>query len=221
MHTARFKPHFLTPLSLNAGTVAAVALWLMAGSAPGASAEEILPRSPVRSAVRSTLAEAAAMDAPLVPGAPRAWENGVDVTPHSAVNLVNGNVITVIPTTSLETTAITAERIAFREQLKKDHSILSRSAKKGMTNRERMCYIVEGLLDSGPKKAEILIDHFGSPGSVFEAIKNTKITYTRTGNPKGIAGPLEELSGFGWKFVSKNQEILFGTNISQDIETFP
>ncbi|KKM50000.1 hypothetical protein LCGC14_1556500, partial [marine sediment metagenome] len=34
-------------------------------------------------------------------------------------------------------------------------------------------------------------------------------TFTRTGNPKGIEGPLEGLTGFGWKFVQKNQEILF------------
>ncbi|KKM14047.1 hypothetical protein LCGC14_1710060 [marine sediment metagenome] len=34
--------------------------------------------------------------------------------------------------------------------------------------------------------------------------------YTRTGNPKGIEGPLAQLQGFGWKFVEKNKNILFG-----------
>jgi len=27
---------------------------------------------------------------------------------------------------------------------------------------------------------------------------------------KGIKGPLEDLTGFGWKFVEKNQKLLFG-----------
>jgi len=34
--------------------------------------------------------------------------------------------------------------------------------------------------------------------------------YTKTGNPKGIIGPLENLTGFGPIFVEKNQKILFG-----------
>ena len=32
-------------------------------------------------------------------------------------------------------------------------------------------------------------------------------------NPKDITGPLKELTGFGWKFVQKNKEILFGKNL--------
>ena len=45
---------------------------------------------------------------------------------------------------------------------------------------------------------------------MFKAIKHTEITFTKTGNPKGIDGPLKELRGFSWKFVQKNKEILFG-----------
>jgi hypothetical protein len=45
---------------------------------------------------------------------------------------------------------------------------------------------------------------------VFEAIKDTEITYTKTGNPKGVEGPLQKLSGFGWKYVKKNKELLVG-----------
>ena len=44
----------------------------------------------------------------------------------------------------------------------------------------------------------------------IKAIKETAITYTKTGNPKGIEGPLSDLSGFGWKFVKKNKPLLFG-----------
>jgi len=44
---------------------------------------------------------------------------------------------------------------------------------------------------------------------VGAAIKNTEIEYTKTGNVKGIKGPLKEVPGFGAKFVIKNQEILY------------
>jgi hypothetical protein len=64
------------------------------------------------------------------------------------------------------------------------------------------------LLDVSNKKADILIERFGSPYDVFRAILETQITYTRTGNPKGVEGALEDLRGFGHKFVTKNKELL-------------
>ncbi|HEC37319.1 MAG TPA: hypothetical protein ENI29_03725 [bacterium] len=118
--------------------------------------------------------------------------------------------ISVIPTRNLEDTAIVIERIAFREQVKDDMPILSRKAPKTMSEDERRIFIIEGLVDIGPKKAKQLIDKFRTPEKVFIAIKNTKIIYTRTGNPKGVEGPLDQLTGFGWKFVEKNRDIIFG-----------
>ena len=118
--------------------------------------------------------------------------------------------ISVIPTRNLEDTAIVIERIAFREQIKDDMPILSRKAPKMMSEDERRIFIIEGLVDIGPKKAKQLIDKFRTPEKVFIAIKNTKIIYTRTGNPKGVEGPLDQLTGFGWKFVEKNRDIIFG-----------
>ncbi|KKL28230.1 hypothetical protein LCGC14_2377230 [marine sediment metagenome] len=119
--------------------------------------------------------------------------------------------ISVIPTRNLEDTAIVIERIAYREQVKDDNPILSRRAPKGMTDEERRIFIVEGLIDIGMKKATQLIEKFGTPDKVFKAIKETEIIYTRTGNPKGVIGPLSQLKGFGWKFIEKNKNILFGT----------
>ncbi|MFX0036223.1 MAG: ERCC4 domain-containing protein [Candidatus Hermodarchaeota archaeon] len=118
--------------------------------------------------------------------------------------------ISVIPTRNLEDTAIVVERIAHREQVKDSSPIFSRKAPKQMSKKERRSFIIEGLADIGPKKANALIDKFKNPYQVFKAIKRTEITYTRTGNPKGIRGPLEDLTGFGWKFVEKNQRLLFG-----------
>ena len=117
--------------------------------------------------------------------------------------------ISVIPTRNLEDTTITIERIAYREQVRDDKPLLSRKAPKGMTIEDRRIYIIEGLVDIGPKKAKLLIEKFKTPYNVVKAIRKTNIIFTRTGNPKGIEGVLKELKGFSWKFVQKNQEILF------------
>ena len=118
--------------------------------------------------------------------------------------------IAVIPTRNLDDTAIVIERIAYREQIKDGASVLSRKAPKSMSIEERRTFIVEGFVDIGPKKAKSLIEKYETPYYVFKAIKHTEVIYTRTGNPKGIQGPLSDLSGFGWKFVEKNKEMLFG-----------
>ena len=59
---------------------------------------------------------------------------------------------------------------------------------------DRRIFIIEGLVDIGPKKAKLLIEKYETPNNVFKAIKKTNITFTRTGNPKGIEGPLKELN---------------------------
>jgi len=117
--------------------------------------------------------------------------------------------ISVIPTRNLKETAITIERIAYREQVKDDMPLLSRKAPKTMSKEDRRIYFIEGLVDIGPKKAKLLIEKFKTPSNVFKAIRKTNITFTRSGNPKGIEGPLKELKGLSWKFVRKNQKILF------------
>ncbi len=117
--------------------------------------------------------------------------------------------ISVIPTRNLKETAIVIERIAYREQVKNDIPLLSRKAPKEMSKKDRRIYILEGLVDIGPRKAKLLIEEFRTPHNVFKAIKKTNITFTRTGNPKNIEGPLKDLKGFGWKFVQKNKKILF------------
>jgi Fanconi anemia group M protein len=118
--------------------------------------------------------------------------------------------ISVIPTRNLEDTAIVIERIAYREQVKDNMPLLSRKAPKELSKKERRTFIIEGLVDIGPKKAKTLIDKYKTPHLVFKSIKHTEILYTKTGNPKGIQGPLSDLTGFGWKFVEKNKKIIFG-----------
>ena len=73
--------------------------------------------------------------------------------------------IAVIPTRNIEDTAIVVERVAYREQIKDGGILLARKAPKGMSIEERRTFIIEGLVDIGPKKCiknisrPDLIDH--------------------------------------------------------------
>lgn len=64
------------------------------------------------------------------------------------------------------------------------------------------------LLGVSNKNADVLIENFGSPFDVFNAILTSQITYTKTGNPKGLTGPLDGIKGFSHKFVAKNKKLL-------------
>ncbi len=118
--------------------------------------------------------------------------------------------IAVISTRNLEDTVILIERIAYREQIKKGETLFARSNPKGMSKEDRKIFIVEGLINCGPKKAKELIQVFGTPYNVFKAIKKTNIVYTRAGNPKGIEGPIKDvgLTGFNWKFIQENKPLI-------------
>ncbi len=117
--------------------------------------------------------------------------------------------VAIIPTRNLEDTAIVIERLGYREQIKDESPVLTRSVPKNMNINERRCFIIEGLLDIGPRKAKQLIEEFITPYQVFEAIKHTKITYTKNNRIKGIKGPLEKIRGIGPKFILKNKKIIF------------
>jgi len=79
-------------------------------------------------------------------------------------------------------------------------------------------FFLEGLFQVSEKKAKTLLEHFGTPYNVLKAIVETEITYTKSGKPKGIAGSLEELKGFGHKFLKVNKELL--ENLADIVEIF-
>lgn len=139
--------------------------------------------------------------------------------------------ISIVPTLNLKHTAIFIERMVtrlyFKEKRPQNVEPLPRSAPKKLSYDERKPYILEGLIDCGPNKAEQLINYFDSPYNVFQALKNTNILYTRSGNPKGI-GPIDphkhslaEVKGFGPSFVEKNQQILFNSSLQKSINLDP
>jgi len=68
--------------------------------------------------------------------------------------------------------------------------------------------IVCKLLDVSDKKADKLLEIFGSPWDIFSAILKSNVIYTRTGNPKGVTGPFESIKGFSHKFILKNKKML-------------
>ncbi len=47
-----------------------------------------------------------------------------------------------------------------------------------------------------------------SPIGILNAILDSKVIYTKTGNPKGVEGPVENLEGFEPKYLLKNQKLL-------------
>ena len=70
---------------------------------------------------------------------------------------------------------------------------------------------LEGLFNTSEIKAKILLEHFGTPDKVIEAIKITEILYTKSGKAKGISGPLGDLKGFGKKYVEQNKKLILNS----------
>lgn len=118
----------------------------------------------------------------------------------------------VIWTPNIEHTCIFLERLAFRAHIKQTSSLMARSCPKELNSRGQRAFLMEGLMHTGPKKAKELIGYFQTPAKVFKAIKHTQLVHTRTGNVKGIAGPIKDanIAGAGKTFVIENQKLLFG-----------
>ena len=117
--------------------------------------------------------------------------------------------ILLFPSSGKMQTAQILERMCSWLQEKKDDPVIfARGVKKSMSQLDRQQFLLQGLPQIGPKTALALLKHFKTPLAVFEAISQSTVTYTKTGNPKGIEGPLAEISGIGPKFVLKTQEVL-------------
>ncbi|MHA1792110.1 MAG: ERCC4 domain-containing protein [Promethearchaeota archaeon] len=116
--------------------------------------------------------------------------------------------IPVIPARNWADTALILKRFALRVQVQDDDPILARSVPKLMTIEERKAFILEGMIKVGPKTAKKLIEIFGNPLNVFKALQASEVTYTKTGNPKGVEGPLKGIKGVGVKFILENKKLL-------------
>ena len=136
---------------------------------------------------------------------------------YGAMAFVTQNLrIPIVPTIDLLGSAIFISRLAYREQIDNRSPILTRKAPKEMTLRERQIFFLEGLERTGARVAERLLEEFRSPMEVFKAIERTQIILTKTGNPKGITGPLKTIKGLGHQFVNQNKRILTSNIKTED-----
>ncbi len=116
--------------------------------------------------------------------------------------------IPVIPTRNSDDTALLLYRLAVREQVERKNAPEARLAPKKLSPEERKTYFLEGFFHTGPEKAKQLLDHFGSPGAVIDALRSAEVTSTKTGKPKLGVTAFDALKGFGLKWVVDNQALL-------------
>ncbi len=148
-------------------------------------------------------------------------ESGIHINSiYGAFSKIAFEGVGLIPTSNMEETTIAIERIAYREQYKKEHSVVSRRCAKEMSLEQKRSFLIEGMEKVGHKTAQELIAIFTTPENVINAIKQTKIVYTRNGTIKGISGPIKDtnISGAGPKFVLENQLLLFNVENPQKSE---
>lgn len=74
-------------------------------------------------------------------------------------------------------------------------------------------YFYQGLKNVGLKTAKILIETFDNPEAFLNWLSLARITYTKTGNPKGYENAVN-MKGIGWKFIRDNQTLIFGGEIT-------
>jgi ERCC4-type nuclease len=115
--------------------------------------------------------------------------------------------VPVVPVLSYVETALFLRSLAKMEQDGITETFVARSCPKKLSLKDKQIFLVEGLIDAGPKKAQRLIEEFGNPINVFDAIVKTGFEFTKNGKVKGIQGPLN-IEGFGPKFVLENQKLL-------------
>ncbi|MHA1946002.1 MAG: ERCC4 domain-containing protein [Candidatus Hodarchaeales archaeon] len=114
----------------------------------------------------------------------------------------------IVPTGSKSETSILLNRIASWTQEEKTDPLIARKSPKKRTLRDDQLYFLQGLYNTGQKKGDILLDAFNNnPKEVIDSILETEVLYTKTGNPKGLNGPMSDLEGFGPKYVLKNQSL--------------
>ncbi len=116
--------------------------------------------------------------------------------------------VPIVPTSRMSETAIVLNRIASWVQEDHDDPIIARKSPKSRNPRDNQLFFLQGLHKTGQKKAGILLDAYKSPINVMNAILDSKVLYTKTGNPKGIEGPLTQIEGFGPKYLIENQKLL-------------
>lgn len=117
--------------------------------------------------------------------------------------------VPIIPTTTIGETAIVLNRISSWVQEDHDDPIIARKSPKKKSLKDKQIFFLQGLQNTGQKKAGALLNAFdGSPKKVVNAILDSKVLYTKSGNPKGIEGSFSEMKGFGANYIIENKKLL-------------
>jgi len=117
--------------------------------------------------------------------------------------------VPIVPTTTIGETAIVLNRIASWVQEDHDDPIIARKSPKKKSLKDKQIFFLQGLQNTGQKKAGVLLNAFdGSPKKVVNAILDSKVLYTKGGNPKGIEGSFSEMKGFGANYIIENKKLL-------------
>jgi len=116
--------------------------------------------------------------------------------------------IAIFPTRDSKETAETIWSFAKFIQKSETFQYIPIKVEQEKISMDSQLFFLEGLLQVSEKKAKILLDHFKTPYNVLQSIIQSEITYSKSGKPKGISGKLEELKGFGHKFLKINKELL-------------
>ncbi|MHA2074569.1 MAG: ERCC4 domain-containing protein [Candidatus Hodarchaeales archaeon] len=117
--------------------------------------------------------------------------------------------VPIVPTSSTAETAILLNRIASWVQEEHDDPIIARKSPKKRSLRDNQLFFLQGLQNTGQKKAKLLLKSFNNtPLKVIKAISDSNVIYTRTGNPKGVEGPFSNMKGFSSKYILENKKLL-------------
>ncbi|MHA1967427.1 MAG: ERCC4 domain-containing protein, partial [Candidatus Hodarchaeales archaeon] len=117
--------------------------------------------------------------------------------------------VPIVPTSSTAETAILLNRIASWVQEEHDDPIIARKSPKKRSLRDNQLFFLQGLQNTGQKKAKLLLKSFkNTPLKVIKAISDSNVIYTRTGNPKGVEGPFSNMKGFSSKYILENKKLL-------------
>lgn len=116
--------------------------------------------------------------------------------------------IAIFPTRNAKETAETIWSFAKFVQKSEPYEYIPIKVEQEKISMNSQLFFLEGLLQVSEKKAKILLNHFKTPYKVLQAIIQSEITYSKSGKPKGISGNLENLKGFGHKFLKINKELL-------------
>lgn len=116
--------------------------------------------------------------------------------------------IRILPSQDAAHTVKILTYLLTKYQKTRDDSPRKVTLPKEGVDRSAQLYFLQGLLDVSEKKSHTLLDHFGTPWHVIQAIQDSKISYTSTGSIKGVAGSFADLKGFGAKFVLRNAMLI-------------